>query len=731
MANGPGTPNTTAALLALAGVERDILLGRAEERLRTGGSESEVNAVIKKETQGFARNIEELRSWVERGKQAQTLAPPRPAGQAAPSQEKTEAERRLFGRTYAALDAGQKPSVLDKMKDASEAVVGQMAHGMTFGLAPDIVGMVSPEAEEKYRAQIQDFRTARPVASTAMEIGGAIPTGFVGAGKIAPPLLRLTGSPVAAATGAGVVGGGTAGAAYGFGESPENRLGGTLSGAATGAAFGGGLGFAGPAAMRTWAKIPKPEFVKGTGELLQRLRAPAGIPQSGPSSFAPGVIPSPAAQVSAQRSLLRALQEGDIDPTDLPRQVQNIGPDAVVADLGVGIAREGRAAINQAPRLSRVGGPVEALGQRVSSRGPRISEALRTAGNVPVGVTRTKLRNEAAAEMAEVSQTLYQPLERLYPAIDNPRILGQMERLKPDVVEQLSPVLVPRGVKDALLKKDRPLSFKELQGVVRGLDDLAEAYSRGGHTGAARDVRKFLNGVEDKQGNLTQDGLKRAMKDELEGYGEAQARWSVIQRNEKAYEDGIKAMKGNWRPDRILEATDGLSPEARNRFRFGMIDELETALGERVGGGGRASHLTNADYTMLARLQALAAGDDEFAELLATLERERVFTNTFSNLQGNSTTAQQALDVTGQVLLDIPDDKRALWLEIWQQVTGLTLDEQRQAATLLGDVLMGSGEEAAELLARDLSVAARRAGGVGIILSEHARRNVPGLSLRR
>lgn len=119
--------------------------------------------------------------------------------------------------------------------DALKGGIGRTLQGGNFGEGFD-------EGLSEARTNLQSFRERNPVGSTALEIGGAIPTSVVGggaalAGKGATLLPRLAG---------GAALGGAQGAVYGAG-SADGDLGERARGAGFGAATGAAAGAVVPA----------------------------------------------------------------------------------------------------------------------------------------------------------------------------------------------------------------------------------------------------------------------------------------------------------------------------------------------------------------------------------------------------------------------------------------------------------------------------------------------------
>jgi len=215
----------------------------------------------------------------------------------------------------AELEAERDRLLAEKM-DPTSAAFNALSQGLTFGFSDELAAglaaaVTSPFSDktfdEIYDRQVEEERglikagqDKYPWLSLGSEIAGGIPTGvgLYKAGTVAlknaPRLLRLMG------IGAGE------GAIYGAGVAGE---GGTGEGAKRGAGFGAAMGPVGVGIAhvggRAWDRLIKPVW--------NRL-------SETPTS-------------EARRILQKYLDRDDITPEQLQRELDELGPDAVLADV--------------------------------------------------------------------------------------------------------------------------------------------------------------------------------------------------------------------------------------------------------------------------------------------------------------------------------------------------------------------------------------------------------------
>jgi hypothetical protein len=135
--------------------------------------------------------------------------------------------------------------------------VATAAQGLTFGFGDEITAGVrslfgSPyrQALAEERANVERYRSERPVLATGLEVAGSLPTLLIPGLGVAGQAARAatTGSRVAQAATAGANAGMRQGALQGVGDA-EGGVGAMAAGAAVGAGVGAGVGALGGAAV--------------------------------------------------------------------------------------------------------------------------------------------------------------------------------------------------------------------------------------------------------------------------------------------------------------------------------------------------------------------------------------------------------------------------------------------------------------------------------------------------
>lgn len=520
------------------------------------------------------------------------------------------------------------------------------AQGATFGFADELAGLGAAlvpggrgyrEAVEESRQRVEDLRLLAPGASAAAEIAGGVAVPFAGAARLTRSLVRpgagLLGR-AAAGAGAGAATGAAAGAATGFGEA-EGDIGERLPAAGRGAAAGGGVGGLLGGVL--------PVVGAGAGRAL-RFGDEVLFPQS-------------AGTREARRAVQAAFEEAGIAPEDVRRGMAALGPEAVIADLDPALARRARAAVNLAPSLERVGGPVQRLAERTEARGERLARAMREAS----GITETMESGKALAERAveDVRARYYRPLEQAFPEVTGPNIT---EALRDPRIAQVA----RRTARDL---DERPPSFTELQDIMGNLRDRFMAARK------ARKPHMYHKALDDY------NKLVSAMEQDIPGFREAQDAFMRAARTVQAFGAGAKAWTKSARE--IREAMAELPPEAHDAFRTGLLQRWEESLLSKEGTSGAVNSILKAGPEIREQIRIVFGSDEAFQDFLRTRGLERQFRLTEAAVQGNSTTAKQVLDT-----LDPPRSREQLFARVWDALFSPG-EARRVREQAVGEALLG------------------------------------------
>lgn len=597
------------------------------------------------------------------GGQFTTLAEVGPAVMAMQQEARQQPEQQAMDRL--ASDGGNALSDFARM-------AGQ---GLTFGFGDELAGMAASslgkdytEARDASRQRVDDLRATSPGASMMGEIAGGVGVPLAGGVKLARSLagphssvIRRAGAGAAAGAATGGVGGGL----FGLGESRAEDAGGMARDAGIGAALGGTAG----------------------GVLGGALPAVGAGVSKGTRFLGEVLFPESQGANEASRRLQRVFAEAGVGADDIPRRMDALGPEAVIADIDPRLAREARAATNQAATLDRAGGPVQNLRERTDARGERMARALREAS----GISESMQSGQEAARrvVREVREQHYHALEQAFPEVDgdavaqalrDPRVAAVARRIAPKTVASEDAVarVVAQGVPEEqarALVKGKPPSFMELQDMMMDLRDEVTSARAAGRPNASRKAQEAF------------ELLTGAMEQDIPGFGEAQNAFHIASKKLEGYENGFKAWTGSARE--IQEAMAELPVEAHDSFRAGLIQRWEEKLLTKEGTSGAVNSILRAGSDMREQIRAAFGSDEGFSQFLRQRDLERTFRLTEGAVQGNSTTIQQGLDA----LDSAPASKSQLLNRIYEAVLSPG-ESRRTQATAVGEQLLGRDVDA-------------------------------------
>jgi hypothetical protein len=570
--------------------------------------------------------------------------------------------------------------------------------GMTFGRAGELAGLAAAVvpggedfagARELVEEDLSRFKEEHPIAGYGSEIYGGLAMPVGGGAKLATSMMRPGMGLLGRMGAAAVAGGGTgllAGALQGGGMSepmPWEDPGQYARDVAAGGAIGGGLGAA-------------------VGGVLPAIGAGAG--KAG--RFARELIgPEGAARSEAGRTLRRTLEAAGLTPDEVAAELERLGPHATIADVDPVLAREARAASNQAPSLGRSGGPVEGIAARQEARGDRMARAMREAAGISETYDDAYKASEAAVDA--VRKQHYQPLEQMYTAVDDAGVARMLND------PGISP-FVRRVAKEVYDGKRLP-NFRELQEIRGYVEDAFLSAKRAGRVNRSGTYRQYLNDLTD------------AMEDAMPGYRAANAAYRDAQSTLKSFKRGYDMWNKPAREQ--ASAIAELKPDAQEAFRIGLLTRWEEALTTREGGGAAAGRLMAAGDEVKAQLLQLFGGEDGLNMFLRTRDIEGAFAVTSNWLRGNSTTAMQLSDA----LESAPMSRSALLNRVWNALFSPG-EARRLQAEQVGGLLMSRDvdrlRDAAQqgLLYRGATQGARGApGGIGLMGSRVAGRQGPNV----
>lgn len=325
----------------------------------------------------------------------------------------------------------------------------------------------------------------------------------------------------------------------------------------------------------------------------------------------------------ASKLLAEAMVRENLSPDDVIRQMQELGPDAVPADVGNNFSRLLRAASNEVPRIE--GSAAEVLNARQAGQGPRILSALDDA-------TGTSSLT-AADEIERLNQITGPQINQLYDAARSKNI---------DFGPKVSKLLTGESsVAKAMEKSQQRLIDREAAGDTIGNLDVIDATKQELDDQIGVAIRQ---GENNKARNLVR--LKNIMVDEVDKavpeYKQARDLFAGKAALESAADTGAQFFKLKARE--LGDITKTMGQSEMKMFKLGAKDAILDKIDTLQPGSDAVKRLfgKNGD---VRKLKALFDTPEDFKRFSDTLEREAVFTITRRAAQANSTTAKQLADV--------------------------------------------------------------------------------------
>lgn len=464
----------------------------------------------------------------------------------------------------AQITNGSFRSIRD-LENATRAGPGGLAlaaaQGLTFGFGDELVGIFSEQGKEAYRRRLGQARQASPMLTMGAEIAGALPTGVLGAGR------ALAGRAAGGAASRLATSGAAQGALAGVGEADgglrERTVGGAIGGtigAGTQLAVGG---------ARALSNVFRPQ------QRAQNILA---------SRFEyEGIDPRQAVVGAPEGSML--LDVGGPSTADLARTVQ---------------ARPG-------PGASRIN---EALMSRNEARAGEIADNLtRRTGlspeNMPLTFENLVAQRKAAAKPlydAAYQRTI--PLEEIYDDLALPRFRQAYEagrRIAALDVDRAGRPTLPelpdiralraQGVTPEVLRQQRASGAMEfdipIEGIdymKQGVDDLIRPRVGGASTVGRREGQKLAERLE----NVLQrvDAVVPEYRIARNTYAGDSSVLNLLEEGGKSFREAID-------PRQVALDLQKLSPENREFFRRGMIDEIRRTMARTPDGRNPVSAIYN------------------------------------------------------------------------------------------------------------------------------------------
>lgn len=497
------------------------------------------------------------------------------------------------------------------------SLINSLGQGLSFGWGDEAASalkatVVSPFSDQTWgevyrdqleteRANLAATRSAHPILSTVTEIGGAAATGTGVGQQVAktggnflsriPKLAQLFGM------------GAAGGAIYGAGSSEEGER---TEGAAIGGALGG-------------ATVPVGVAAGHVGKSLwTKLVQPA----------ARVALNSPRTQ--AVRNVLQALEADDIMPDEAFRRLQELGPDAVLADLGENMSATARGAAGKLGRAKTIASSF--LTGRQQGQSSRLFNSIfesQGADAVDIGDFRrgflnfmTSRQSAAAPLYEEAMQSPLQMTDTLKAILNRPAMR--------DALRQATTFMQNEG--------GGVSHMRLIQYAKEALDDRIGSAIQSGNRNEARILTRLKNQLlEEVDAQVPSYQQARAMF-----AGEAQLRDAADMGR------GLFTSTGSMRSaadvDSIELALENMAKSEKDAFRIGVVRGLIDAVETSPNTRNVAQQLIRSPRSRQV-LRLAFDSEESFERFLNTAQAESTFSQTTNKVLSGSRTAEFMQDI--------------------------------------------------------------------------------------
>lgn len=474
----------------------------------------------------------------------------------------------------------------------------KLAQGATFGFGDEIsaamVGAMSKltggEFKDAYdfslkriRSQEEEFSKQNPKMALGAELAGALVTGGMAGAKALNPKV-LESASAAGKYGRIAAVGGAEGALYGAGTGADDRGERALTGLLIGAA-----------AAPVGAKVID-LAVRGIGTTASYAGRKLGD--------------TPKDQ--AVRALRSAAEAEGIDADDALRILDDLGPNATLADLGENFRLLARGATDQAGGFKA--SATSAMNARQMGQQQRLLDAAEVAAGQKAGnfnVARQVLIESRKAKASPLYESAF-----LEDIALNPELLSVLERpAMKAALNKAAKLAANEGddVGENLLKK---IHYAKMN-----LDDQIGAAVRAGSGNKARILTSLKNDLLAQVDELSPD------------YAEARQLFSTDSRMLNSMDEGLKLF--TMSSDEMAETMAGMTPSEQDLFKLGAVRSIKDQL-EKTGMTFDATRRLISTKSMRDKLGQIFPDPEDFIK--KTLA-EAEFSRTRQVLTGGSQTS--------------------------------------------------------------------------------------------
>ena len=544
--------------------------------------------------------------------------------------------------------------------------------GLTAGFSDELAGLggaaiaktlgdprsfsdIRQDITQSERQQMAQFAEERPVLSTATEIAGTIPTGLAGGqllargAQAAPQLAQMAGRApgMLKAAGFGAAGGGVVAA----GKAEQDRANEALSGALIGAVTG-------PVAH---------VILKGIGDGASRLLVRKAV--STPKK--------------ARKLVNEALKNSGYSVDEAQQIVDDLGPDAVLADLGGQLRNMARTAHSSPTGTAR-----KSAEDFLQARDAKQHEKLWS-------LTRSLVGNEgrtanALDELNNAQRAAAGPLYKKAYQTSIPHTERLKEALELDSVKRAFRKGLALEENEAGRKlKEKLGKFPSMRGwdmIQRGLRREADTRFRGGDKAGAASLLKLRAGVLDDIDNVNPD------------FARARSVWAKGEATKEAMIQGTRFLKED---EELLEAAiESMTESEKQAFTLGVTKAIRETL-DKVSVNRDLGRINLFQSPTAQRRLSMALGEDNANQILTTAKNLHEMTVTKNTILNRSPTAdimagQNAAGLRGAAAELMRGNREGAARAMLNRNAEI---QQAKVASGLGDLLLTPNPNISQMLA--------------------------------
>lgn len=320
--------------------------------------------------------------------------------------------------------------------------------------------------------------------------------------------------------------------------------------------------------------------------------------------------------------LAEAMVREGIGPGDAARILDDLGPDAVPADLGASFNRLLRVAANQIPRIQ--GRANQVLNGRQAGQPARLASVLDDVAGVP-GLSLDDELKRIEMVFKPMTDDLYARV-RSQPMAMPERVQAILDKA-PSAIQALK--LAQRTLADRRAVGDKISHIDVIDAVKQRLDDQIGTAVRQGEGNRARDLLRIKN--------LIVSEADRAIPE----YAQARQVFAGRRTLENAAELGGQYLR--MTPKDIRSAIETMGESEMRMFRLGAKQAILDQV-DKVQTNSDAMKRIFGKYGDLEKMRLIIPDEQSFDAFRTAMRREAAFMVTKSALQANSTTVRQAID---------------------------------------------------------------------------------------